>query len=77
MVVENVRAAWEVTAGVVPEVPETEHTRRFLLLSKKWDGGSEAGVRELMALQGEAMVYALSLQNPQYLNWVRLDWVWF
>lgn len=74
---ESLRCIWEVTAGVVPDVPETEYTRRIMLTSKEWDGGSKEGVDRLLAKQGEAMVQALSLQNPAMLNWVRLDWVWF
>ncbi|MEP1076506.1 hypothetical protein NDI52_13980 [Leptolyngbya sp. PL-A3] len=25
----------------------------------------------------DAVEYAQSLQNPQQVNWVRLDWIWF
>ena len=26
---------------------------------------------------GAAMNYAMSLQNPASVNWVRLDWIWY
>ena len=26
---------------------------------------------------GSAMNYAMSLQNPQTVNWVRFDWIWY
>ena len=26
---------------------------------------------------GAAMNYAMSLQNPIQVNWVRLDWIWY
>lgn len=76
---EVTRAAWEVTAGVIPNMPEPEHTRRFFLSEAEWDRGNKdgKGVDRFMALQGEAMVYALSLQHPNHLNWVRLEWIWF
>lgn len=26
---------------------------------------------------GAAMNYAMSLQNPEKVNWVKLEWVWY
>jgi hypothetical protein len=71
------RAAWEVTAGIIPGEPMPEHTKCFVLTSDEWDGGSEHGAAMFKELRERATKYADSLQHPAYLNWVRLDWVWF
>lgn len=75
--VEAARCAWEITAGVIPNIPMVRYSRRIFLTSKEWDGGSKEGVDRFLAKQGEAMMHVVSLQNPQTLNWVHLDWIWF
>lgn len=78
---ESARCAWEVTAGLIPGTPMPEFTRRFVLTSNKWYGEdgypTKDGLDLLIALQGTAMMHALSLMDPQSVNWVRLDWIWF
>jgi hypothetical protein len=70
----------EVTAGVVPGKVMSEHTRRYALSSEQWaQAGKENGKQAnlLAELNGRAQGYAgyLMLQ-PDYLNWVRTDWLW-
>lgn len=61
----------EVQAGVIPGEPMPELTRRWALTSE------DIEVDNKMAdAQGAALNYAALLQNPQRVNWVRLDWVW-
>lgn len=64
------RCCWEVTAGVVPGTPEPEFTKRFIL--------TEEDPGELFADRyNEAISYVATLTDPNSMNWVRLDWVWF
>lgn len=81
-------AAWlvgiDVLAGVVPGHPMPEYTRRFFLTSREWyDAGSgEHGPlkqAELLAdLNSKAQAWAMYLMlQPDRVNWVRTDWVWF
>lgn len=62
----------EVTAGVIPGQPMPEHhrvwhfTEEDLNEKHKFIDGS-----------GSALNYAANLQNPNFVNWVRLDWVWY
>lgn len=73
----RLRCAWEISAGIIPGQPDPQLTRRVFLTSDEWDGGSVEGVDRLMAKQGEAMMLALSLQNPSRTNWVSLEWIWY
>lgn len=73
---ETLRCVWEVTAGIIPGQVMRDHTRRFPLTSRQWDGGSEAGVDAYNEAATEAMIYARGLMSPAHLNWVRVDWVW-
>jgi hypothetical protein len=78
---EAARCAWEVTAGLIPGQPMHEYTRRWGLTSTEWYGedgnGSPQGVALYNASLVAAMEYARYLMNPQGLNWVRIDWIWF
>lgn len=60
-----------VTAGVVPDKPEPEHTRTWNITAKD----IEHTPRYIDAC-GAAMNYAMSLQNPTALNWVHHTWTW-
>lgn len=77
----SARAAWEVTAGIIPGKPMQEFTRAWALLSDDWYGPdgrpSDAGIAEFTRLQNVATEYARSLTDPSRLNWVRIDWIWF
>lgn len=75
------RCAWEVTAGLIPGEPIADYTRRWGLTSDEWydnDGQpTPQGVALFNAHLVAAQEYARYLMNPQGLNWVRVEWVWF
>lgn len=73
------RAVIEVTAGVIPDQPMVEYTRRWSITSDEWSqaqADEQAG--ELLAtMNGKAQGYAaLLMLQPDRLNWVRTDWIW-
>lgn len=73
--------------------PEPNLTRRWFIASAEWQEAQECTrsaenigldrpvdyVGRLMAdKQGQAMSYAqLLMFQPDQLNWVRVDWIWF
>lgn len=75
---EGARVILEVVAGVIPEQPMNEYTRRFAITLKEWEETEDKAFL-LATRNGAAMGYFnyLSLQ-PGHLNWVRLDslWLW-
>lgn len=79
---ENVRVAVEVTAGVIPGQIDPEHTRRYVITEREWDaakGRGGAGIGVVLAERnGQAQGYAgLLMMQPDRLNWVRVDWIYF
>ena len=76
----SVRCAWEVSAGLIPGIPESDHTRRWWVTSPDYWSAAEKGEEALRALieekEAEARAYYEELRNPNRWNWVRLDWVW-
>jgi hypothetical protein len=73
----RLKAAWTVTAGVFPNKPIEQYTRRWELASGEWDKLDRVGRAALFhCLAAEAAAYAVSLQEPGKLNWVKLDWLW-
>lgn len=84
---ESARLIVEVVAGLIPEQPEDEFTKRWAVTSTEWQAaietdkyaqeGDESAVWLLMTERAElADAYARELRNPNRLNWVRVDWVW-
>jgi len=71
---DRLRCAWEVTAGLIPGQPMQEYSRSWLLTSEAYY--SPEGPEHFKRLQQAASDYALSLQEPRMLNWVRLDWIY-
>jgi len=69
-VIVTLRACWEVTAGLLPGRAEPEYTRRFNFTSAHSND-------QFVEIGAEATRYAASLIDPNRLNWVRIDWVWF
>jgi hypothetical protein len=65
----------EVTAGIIPGRVDDAHTRRYVITGEEWaDCPEPAGL--LAELNGKAQGYAgLLMLQPDYLNWVRVDWV--
>lgn len=77
---DRVRFVVEVVAGVIPQQPIEEHTRRYVVTSTAWEvaGGMPEGQSQLLAeTNGKAQGYAaLLMMQPDRLNWVRTDWLW-
>lgn len=73
---EPIKAIWEVTAGVMPNFPIDDYYKRWHLLSREWDGGSEKGRERYEDLVAKVAHYAQSIQNPSGVNWVRMEWTW-
>lgn len=61
----------EVQAGIIPGTPIDTYSKRWVLSFEEVQDTDA-----LIAAQGAAMNYALIIQNPSNVNWVRLDWVW-
>lgn len=80
---ETVRIAIEVVAGLIPGIPMPEHTKKFIITSDAWyaqgkyEGKAEEAKMEILKTYGFAQEYARNLMNPQALNWVRMDWIYF
>jgi hypothetical protein len=83
----RLRCSWTVTAGVIPGVPMPEHTRRWLLTSEQFYKENDMSPEEFkttfpdgqstfLKYKSEAQLYADSLQDPRYINWVNVNWLW-
>jgi hypothetical protein len=80
---------WEVVAGVVPGTPIPEFTRRWVVTSETYyrimEMPQEEYDKEFPEHKGnplreygqEAQAYAASLTNPNQVNWVRVDWIYY
>lgn len=78
---ESARLGIDVVAGVLPGTPEPEFTRRFFVTSAEWNacnGDGDKQARLLADVNGKAQAWAAYLMfQPDRVNWVRTDWVWF
>lgn len=78
---DTARFAVEVQAGLLPGGnPDPEFTRRYVVTSAQWAEAESAGTSHLLLAEtnGKAQGYAaLLMLQPDRLNWVRVDWVWF
>lgn len=76
--IETARLALEVMAGILPGIPDDEFTKRYVVTSSEWAVDEEARAILLAEVNGKALGYASWLMlQPDRLNWVRTDWVWF
>lgn len=79
----TVRIAIEVKAGAIPGTPMPEYTKLFIITSDVWyaqgeyDGCEEAARMEILRTYGFAQEYARDLMNPQRVNWVNIEWIFF
>lgn len=80
---KSVRIVIEVVAGVLPGTPMPEHTKQFVIPSDIWyaegeykDKQEEAKM-EILKIYGWAQEYARNLMNPQVVNWVKVEWIYF
>jgi len=73
---ESAKVIVEVVAGVIPEQPMPEHTKRWHISGKEWDEHHDPAIL-LAETNGKAQGYAAFLMlQPDRLNWVRTDWIW-
>lgn len=73
---ESARCCWEVVAGLIPgKNPEPEFTKQWWITSAQW--ASDDGLALWEKGRDEAYDYAKTLLDPNRLNWVRVDWIWF
>ena len=61
-----------VTAGLTHGTLHNQYTRQ-------WDFTEEDLNNPPIYIDktGAAMNYAMSLQNPQAVNWVKFEWIWY
>jgi hypothetical protein len=80
---ETTRMAVEVNAGVVPGVPMPEYRRVFTISDSTWQSAGEdasglARAQVLADANGKAQAWAIYLMmQPDRVNWVHTNWVWF
>lgn len=74
---EPMRCAVEVFGGILPGQLEEDLTRRWFILSKDWNENPDQAI-QLIELAGKANAYATYLMlQPDRLNWVKTEWIWF
>lgn len=77
------RIVIEVKAGVIPRTPMPEYTKQFVITSDVWyaqghyEGKEEEARMEILRTYGFAQEYARNLMNPQAVNWVNMEWIYF
>ncbi len=84
----GLRCAWEVRAGILPGRPMPEHTKRWFITSETWELENQQWSDEefkkrfpegstFLRFQELAHEYAKGLNDPRYLNWVSVEWLWY
>jgi hypothetical protein len=78
---ERLKAMWTVEAGVLPGHPEKEHAKVWYYTSAHYEQDAkmpadttETSIFQTMML--EAKDYWLQMNNPQYLNFADLKFMW-
>jgi hypothetical protein len=72
------RCAVEVVAGVIPGQPIEEFTQRWVITSEEWHSDKTDQHTMLAAMNGKAMGWAMWLMfQPDRVNWVKTEWIWF
>lgn len=67
----GLRCIITVHAGVIVGEPMKEYTRTWNVTQEDLDNPPR-----FIDMGGAAMNYAMSLQNPQRVNWVKHEWIW-
>lgn len=65
--------AWGFTAGVVPGSPEPEFNKQWAMTSEEYHGPHGADIFTWRSLA--AAMHSQQLNNPQRLNWTKLEWI--
>ena len=76
----NAKVGIDVAAGLIPGNSMDEHFRQWFITSDEWHAAKdgEAQARLLADMNGKAMAWAMYLMlQPDRLNWVKTEWVWF
>ena len=76
----SAKAAWEVRAGVIPELPDANLTRQWWYTSDDYEQDCKLDSSQptkFTRYRDEAAKYALELQDPRGLNWVSVTWIWY
>lgn len=74
------KATWGVRAGVIPGEAMGEYSKQFFYTSDDYE--EDAKHRELNYLpifcqkMAEAQAYMQQLNNPKFLNWVEMTFMW-
>lgn len=69
---EGLKCRIVVKAGVVPKYASPDLTRVWNFTQEDLDSPPT-----YVDKTGSAMNYAMSLQNPEKVNWVSFEWVWY
>lgn len=72
------RCTWIVTAGIVPGQIESSFTSTFQITADEW--GSLSPADQILLFhqrKADATHYAAEIMNPGFVNWVRVEWIWF
>ncbi len=67
-----IKCSVQVFAGVILGEVITDLTRKWFFSQKDLDNPPT-----YLDKTGAAMNYAMSLQNPQKVNWVKFEWIWY
>jgi hypothetical protein len=79
MPLNDAKAIIVVMAGVIPEAPLREYTKRWDYTSEEYEQDRQTPQDQPTIFSKrlqEAHDYAMGLSNPTYVNWVRVDWIW-
>lgn len=79
----SARLGIQVDAGVVPGNPMSQYSRQWFISSSEWAEAREdlTGMEQaklLADVNGKAQAWAMYLMlQPDRVNWVKTEWVWF
>lgn len=73
----ELKAYFQVTAGVLLEQPDDQFTRRYEYTSDDYATDQKTGKPEnFNKIKYEVSDYALDITNPGIVNWVKTEFVW-
>ena len=86
----GIKGIWEVRAGLLPDQPEPNLTKRWVYTSEDYKADRQFIAREspdtpldirkrtkFMELREEAMNYFARMNEPRLLNWAEIEWTWY
>jgi hypothetical protein len=79
MPMQTAKAFFVVTAGVIPGIDMSEHTKQWGYTSEDFEADRNTPADQPTIFSSrlkEAHDYAMGLSNPAYLNWVKVEWLW-